>query len=87
MTPAFDPDVTTYTATTENATNKLTAVPDDGAEVAVELNNEEVTAGSDGKFTMTWGEGENAVKITVTAGTESAEYTITVNPENQQEGT
>ena len=88
MTPAFDPDVKTYTATTDNATNKLTAVPDDGAEVAVELNDEAVTAGSDGKFTMTWAEGENAVEITVTAGTESAVYTITVNPASEeQEGT
>ena len=84
MTPAFDPDVTSYTATTENATNKLTAVPDDGAEVAVELNDVAVTAGSDGKFTMTWAEGENKVEITVTAGTESATYTITVNPETTE---
>ena len=81
MTPEFDPETTEYTATTENATNKLTAVPDDGAEVAVELNSAEVTAGSDGKYTMTWAEGENTVEITVTAGTESETYTITVNPE------
>ena len=80
--------MTEYTATTENATNKLTAVPDDGAEVAVELNDAEVTAGSDGKYTMTWDEGENSVEITVTAGTESAVYTITVNPASEeQEGT
>ena len=81
MTPAFDPAVTEYTATTENATNKLTAVPDYGAAVSVELNDVAVTAGSDGKYTMTWGEGENAVEITVTEGTESNKYTITVNPE------
>ena len=87
MTPAFDPDVTEYTATTENATNKLTAVPDDGAEISVELNDAEVTAGSDGKYTMTWAEGENSVEITVTAGTESEVYTITVNPANEPEGT
>ena len=87
MTPAFDPDVTEYTATTENATNKLTAVPDDGAEISVELNGAEVTAGSDGKYTMTWAEGENSVEITVTAGTESEVYTITVNPANEPEGT
>lgn len=81
MTPAFDPAVTEYTATTENATNKLTAVPDSGAEIAVELNGNAVTAGSDGKYSMTWGEGENTVEITVTAGTESNKYTITVNPD------
>ena len=74
--------MTEYTATTENATNKLTAVPDDGAEVSVELNSAEVTAGSDGKYTMTWEDGENSVEITVTAGTESEVYTITVNPED-----
>ena len=84
MTPAFSPDVTEYTATTENATNKLTAVPDYGAAVSVKLNDAAVTAGSDGKYTMTWTEGENAVKITVTEGTESNVYTITVNPESAE---
>ncbi len=77
--------MTEYTATTENATNKLTAVPDSGAEVAVELNGNAVTAGSDGKYALTWGEGENSVEITVTAGTESETYTITVNPEETGE--
>ena len=74
--------MTEYTATTENASNKLTAVPDyEEATIKVELNDVEVSAGSDGKYQLTWAEGENAVEITVTAGGESDTITITVNPE------
>ncbi len=73
--------MTEYTATTTNASNKLTAVPDyEEAEIKVELNDVEVTAGSDGKYALTWGTGDDVVEITVTAGGESETTTITVNP-------
>ena len=39
LTPAFDPDETAYTATTENATNKLTVTAAEGAEMTVKLGD------------------------------------------------
>lgn len=78
--------MTEYTATTENASNKLTAVADyEEAKITVELNSVEVSAGSDGKYTLTWADGENTVEITVSAGGESETYTITVNPEEDEQ--
>lgn len=75
LTPAFDPDVTEYTATTTNATNTITATPeDDEAEVSI-LNGETlVTNGS----AATWQEGANTVAITVTNRAAEEVYTVTV---------
>ena len=79
LDPEFDPDVTDYTAATENASNTLTATPeDDDAEVTVTLGDTEVDAGADGKYTLTWETGENVVTISVVNGEAIKEYTITV---------
>ena len=64
-----------YTATTENATNKVTATPtDDTAEVTIMLGETEIDNGS----SATWEEGENELIITVTGTVDETVYTVTV---------
>lgn len=64
-----------YTATTTNATNKVTATPtDDTAEVTIMLGETEIDNGS----SATWEEGENELVITVTGTTDETVYTVTV---------
>lgn len=78
LTPTFDADTTAYTAATENQTNKLSVTADEGAEITVALGETPVTAGGDGKYTLTWATGENTVTVTVSDGTAHTDYTITV---------
>ena len=64
-----------YTATTTNATNKVTATPtDDTAEVTIMLGETEIDNGS----SATWEEGENELVITVTGTADETVYTVTV---------
>ena len=75
LSPEFDPDVTSYTATTTNATNTISATGDDGADVAITVNGSEHSSGS----AATWETGENTVTIMVSGtGLTSRTYTITV---------
>lgn len=71
--------MTEYTATTTNATNKITATAKDETATVV-IASDDATIASDG--TATWAAGDNVVTITVTVGEgESAvekEYTVTV---------
>ena len=82
LSPDFEADETTYTASTTNAKDKLsiaTTSPD--AEVTVKLGSTEITAGTDGKYEFTWSEGSNTVTVKVTNGYEGevdTTYTITV---------
>ena len=82
LSPDFESDETTYTASTTNAKDKLsiaTTSPD--AEVTVKLGSTEITAGTDGKYEFTWSEGSNTVTVKVTNGYEGevdTTYTITV---------
>ena len=79
MTPAFAKGTTAYTATTTDATNKLTATPEDeGATVEVKLGANAVTVGGDGKYALTWADGENTVTVKAVNGTVSKTYTLTV---------
>lgn len=67
-----------YTATTSNATNKVTATPtDDTAEVTIMLGDTEIDNGG----SATWAEGENVLEITVSGGGEETVYTVTVTAE------
>lgn len=76
LTPTFDPDTTEHTATTTNATNTVTATPeDDGATVTI-LNGETPI---DNGTAATWTDGANVVTITVKNGTAQKVYTVTVN--------
>lgn len=75
LTPTFDKNVTEYTATTENATNKVTATAEsESAEIKIEVNGVEI----DNESSASWNEGENEVIITVTNGANSKEYSVTV---------
>ncbi len=82
LSPAFDPNTTSYTATTTNATNTVTATPANaGASVAItnkgtEGDPVEISNGA----AVTWKAGTNTLTVTVTAedGTTTKEYTVTV---------
>jgi hypothetical protein len=75
LSPAFNKSVMVYTAETSDATNKITAVAKDGeATIAIKVNDADHTNGT----AATWDAGENTVEITVTSGTESETYTVTV---------
>ena len=70
--------MTEYTATTSNATNTVTATPEDeDAEVTILNGDTKVTNGS----TATWAAGENALSITIKNGTAEKTYTVTVTKE------
>ena len=78
LTPTFSSDVTEYTATTSNATNKVTATATDAdAEIEIKLGDVTVTNGGN----ATWEEGENELKITVSEYGGSTVYTVTVTAE------
>ncbi len=75
LTPTFDADTLAYTATTENATNTITATAsDEDAGIVVIVNGNSVANGA----TVTWESGENVVRVIVTKGTASRTYTVTV---------
>lgn len=75
LTPTFDSDTTEYTATTTNATNTVTATPEDDKATVTILNGEAaVTNGS----AATWAEGANTLTVTVKNGTVQKVYTVTV---------
>ena len=75
LTPSFDPDVTAYTATTTNANNKVTATAaDETAEIEIKLGDTEIENGG----SAAWEAGENTLTVTVTDGSVSKTYTVTV---------
>lgn len=74
LSPVFSPGATSYTASTSNATNSISAVPAPGALAAVKVNGSKFQNGS----AAAWKEGENNVTVTVTNGDKKTEYTITV---------
>ena len=75
LSPTFNKSVMVYTATTTDATNTITAVAKDGeATIAIKVNDADHENGT----SATWDVGENTVEITVTSGTESETYTVTV---------
>ena len=75
LTPTFDPDTTEYTANTTNATNTITATPEDDDATITILNGE--TPVENGTA-ATWSDGANTVTITVKNGTAQKVYTVTV---------
>lgn len=75
LSPAFDADTTEYSAETSNATNTVTATPeDDAAEVAILNGETPITSGT----AATWADGANTVTITVTNGEAEKVYTVIV---------
>lgn len=77
LVPAFTSGTKTYTASTTNATNTVTAFPADaGAEIQVLVGSSEIDNGT----AASWETGENTVTVNVTAadGTTKDVYTVTV---------
>lgn len=75
LSPAFDAEITEYTASTSNATNAITATGADGATVSITVNGDAHESGE----SATWNVGSNTVVITVSKeGSESTTYTVTV---------
>ena len=77
LSPAFAAATLTYTATTSNASDTVTALPADAAaDIEVKVGDNVVANGS----AVTWATGANTVKVKVTAedGTTTKTYTITV---------
>lgn len=75
LTPAFDADTISYTATTENATNTITATAAEGITVAIKNGDTDVESGA----AATWEDGENTVTITASAdGMATTTYTVVV---------
>jgi phi13 family phage major tail protein len=75
LSPTFNSAATEYTATTENATNTITAVAiDNNAGIAITVNGNSISSGQ----SATWESGINTVAITVTNGNTTKTYTITV---------
>ena len=78
LSPKFAAATTTYTATTSNATNVITAVPASGsAEIEITVGETPVTNGT----AAAWASGANTVKVKVTDGETTKTYTITVTKE------
>ena len=75
LDPEFDPDITSYSVTTENATNNVSASGADSASVAITVNGSSHTSGQ----AATWNSGSNTVTATVSkAGYTTRTYTVTV---------
>lgn len=78
LTPEFDPDVTSYTASVSEASTSLTlTTEDEHATVTVMLNGTAVAA-SQGAYALTWTEGANTLAVTVVNGEWSKTYTVAV---------
>lgn len=75
LSPAFDADKLEYTATTTDATNKIT-VTTVKADAVVEIKNGDTAVTNGG--TATWIDGANIVTIKVTNGTTVRTYKVTV---------
>ena len=75
LVPEFDADVVAYTTTTSNATNAVTAVATDAsATIDITANGTVIESGD----SVTWNAGANSVIITVTNGSVSRPYAVTV---------
>lgn len=75
LSPAFDAEVESYTVSTSNNTNKVTATAADDAVILVELNGTAMNNGA----SATWQTGENTLTVIVTDnGKEPTTYTVIV---------
>lgn len=77
LSPTFATGTDTYTATTSNAKDAISAVPTMGSTVTVKVGSTRVQNGGE----ATWASGENVVSITVNNGKNSKVYTVTVTKE------
>lgn len=75
LSPAFDPDVTSYTAATSNATNTITAVAE-SSNATIEIKNGATTVNNGSA--ATWSSGSNTLTVTVDNDGNDKVYTVTV---------
>lgn len=75
LSPAFESEITSYTATSANATNTISAAATDSNSTIVIKHGDTVIANGSA---ATWDTGENTVTITVTNGSSSKTYTVVV---------
>lgn len=75
LSPTFDADVTSYTATASNASDAVTAIAaDPDAQVVVTYDGAQIVNGS----TVTWAAGTKNLVVTVKKGNATKVYTIAV---------
>ena len=75
LSPTFDADVTSYTATASNDSDAVTAIADDpDAQVTVEYNGARILNGS----TVTWASGTKNLVVTVKKNNATKVYTVAV---------
>lgn len=74
LSPAFDPNEDTYTTTTTNTSDVISAVPTTGSLAIIKVNGKKVQNGA----AATWTEGANTVAIAVTNGDETVNYAVSV---------
>lgn len=80
LTPAFDANTTTYTATTSNDTDTVAATAaDSGATVAIAVNGNSHTSGA----SATWESGQNVVTVLVSKGGAVKAYTVVVTKQTE----
>ena len=78
LSPTFAAETTEYTATTQNASNTITAVPASStAEIEITVGDVKVTNGA----AANWSEGSNTVTVKVTDGAQTKSYKVTVTKE------
>ena len=78
LSPTFAAGTTEYTATTQNASNTITAVPASStAEIEITVGDVKVTNGA----AANWSEGSNTVTVKVTDGAQTKSYKVTVTKE------
>lgn len=78
LTPEFDPDVTSYTATTSNQSNKVTATPtSEDALIEIHVGETEI----ENESSASWAEGENTLTIAVAGDAGEKTYTVVVTRE------
>jgi hypothetical protein len=74
LSPAFDKDVTLYSAAVEAASDFTAVANDSNATIAVTLNGVAATNGGE----QTWAEGQNIVMVTVTNAGNVKSYAVIV---------
>lgn len=74
LTPTFDPATDTYTTSTTNVSDAVSATAATGVTVSIEANSVAIDSGDE----VTWTSGDNTVTITATNGVDTKTYTVTV---------
>lgn len=77
ISPTFDSNTTSYTATTSSASTTITATATDSDNAVVVIKNGSSTVTSGNSTNLT--EGENIITVTVTNGLNTLVYTIVIN--------